>query len=127
MADGKVGYLIIILAARDPESGEFLDIGKTFKGLTDAEIIDLTERLKGICRKPRRSPSNVIPKIVVEVAYNEIQQSPKYKSQMALRFARITRIRDDKSPEEASTIGQVRQIFDRQFRNKGKYNAKETD
>ena len=63
----------------------------------------------------------VIPKIVVEVAYNEIQQSPRYKSQMALRFARITRIRDDKTPQEADTIQRVREIYDRQFRNKGKY------
>ena len=46
----------------------------------------------------------VIPKIVVEVTYNEIQRSPKYKSQMALRFARISRIRDDKTPQEADTI-----------------------
>jgi DNA ligase 1 len=115
------------LGARDTESGEFWDIGKTFKGLTDAEIIDLTERLKESTIREEDHRLDVIPKIVVEVSYNEIQQSPKYKSQMALRFARITRIRDDKSPEEASTIGQVRQIFDRQFRNKGKYNAKETD
>jgi DNA ligase 1 len=115
------------LGARDTESGEFWDIGKTFKGLTDAEIIDLTEQLKRSTISEEDHRIDVIPKIVVEVAYNEIQQSPKYKSQMALRFARITRIRDDKSPEEASTIGQVRQIFDRQFRNKGKYNAKETD
>ena len=114
------------LGARDPESGGFSDIGKTFKGLTDAEIIDLTARLKESTISEEGHRVKVIPKIVVEVAYNEIQQSSKYPSQMALRFARITRIRDDKSPEEASTIGQVRQIFDRQFRNKGKYNAQET-
>jgi DNA ligase 1 len=111
------------LGARHPESGEFLDIGKTFKGLTDIEIVELTRRLKDLAVTESGHKVTVIPKIVVEVAYNEIQQSPKYPSQMALRFARITRIRDDKSSEEASTIGQVRQIFDRQFRNKGKYNA----
>lgn len=111
------------LAARDPQTGEFLNIGKTFKGLTDAEITQVTESLKEFAVSQDGHRVNVIPKIVVEVAYNEIQQSPKYKSQMALRFARITRIRDDKSPEEASTIEQVREIYDRQFRNKGKYNA----
>ncbi len=111
------------LGARDPASGGFLDVGKTFKGLTDAEIIDLTARLKDLAVNSSGHRVVVLPKIVVEIAYNEIQQSPKYKSQMALRFARITRIRDDKSPEEASSIGLVRQIFDRQFRNKGKYNA----
>lgn len=111
------------LGARDSDSGEFLDIGKTFKGLTDTEIVELTKRLKDLAVTESGHKVTVIPKIVVEVAYNEIQQSPKYPSQMALRFARITRIRYDKSPEEASTIAQVRQIFDRQFCNKGKYNA----
>jgi DNA ligase-1 len=109
------------LAARDPESGEFLDIGKTFKGLTDVEIIELTERLKELAVSQEGQMVVVLPKVVVEVAYNEIQQSPKYASQMALRFARITRIRDEKSPQEASTIGQVRMIFERQFSKKGKY------
>ena len=62
----------------------------------------------------------VIPKIVVEVAYNEIQQSPRLPSQMALCFARITRIRDDKSPERANDIGQVRDIYEREFCNREK-------
>ena len=113
------------LGARDPETGAFWDVGKTFKGLTDAEFTDLTVRLKEIAINQQGHKVTVLPKIVVEVAYNEVQQSPKYKSKMALRFARITRIRDDKSPEEASTIGQVRQIFDRQFRVKGKYSNQE--
>ncbi len=108
------------LAARDAESGEFLDIGKTFKGLTDAEIIELTKRLKDLAVRHEGHRVVVMPQVVVEVAYNEIQQSPKYQSQMALRFARITRIRDDKMPEQASTIGQVKEIYDRQFRSKGK-------
>ncbi|MGD6851417.1 MAG: ATP-dependent DNA ligase [Candidatus Bathyarchaeia archaeon] len=108
------------LGARDPASGEFLDVGKTFKGLTDAELNDLTVRLKDLAVSGAGHRVKVLPKIVVEVAYNEIQQSPKYKSQMALRFARITRIRDDKAPEEASTIGQVREIYANQFRTKGK-------
>jgi DNA ligase-1 len=63
----------------------------------------------------------VIPKIVVEVAYNEIQKSPKYKSQMALRFARISRIREDKTPQEADTIDKVKEIYQKQFQFKGRY------
>jgi DNA ligase 1 len=109
------------LAARDPQSGEFLDVGKTFKGLTDAEITELTRRLKESTVFEGTHKVAVIPKIVVEVVYNEIQHSPRYKSRMALRFARITRIREDKSPQQASTIDQVKEIYDRQFRNKGKY------
>ena len=111
------------LAAKDPVTGEFLNIGKTFKGLTDAEIIELTKRLKESAVSQDGHRINVIPKIVVEIAYNEIQKSPRYKSQMALRFARITRIRDDKTSEEADTIQRVREIYERQFRNKGKYNS----
>ena len=111
------------LAARNPHTGELMNIGKTFKGLTDAEIIELTKRLKESTVSQEGHRVNVIPKIVVEVAYNEIQQSPRYKSQMALRFARITRIRDDKTPEEADSIERVREIYERQFRNKGKYNV----
>jgi DNA ligase-1 len=109
------------LAARDAETGEFLTVGKTFKGLNDAEIIEMTKRLKelAINEEPRRVV--VIPKIVVEVAYNEIQKSPKYKCGMALRFARITRIREDKRPEEADTIQRVREIYEKQFLKKGKY------
>jgi DNA ligase 1 len=63
----------------------------------------------------------VFPKIVVEVAYNEIQRSPKYKSQMTLRFARITRIREDKAPEDAVTVQRVKAIYERQFAKKGRY------
>lgn len=104
-----------------PETGEFVNIGKTFKGLTDAELTELTARLKEIAVNQQGHKVTVLPRIVVEVAYNEIQQSPKYPSQMALRFARITRIRDDKSPEEASRIGQVKAIYERQFKTKGKF------
>ncbi len=109
------------LAARDPETGEFLELGKTFKGLTDSEIIDMTKRLKALVISEDRWRVVVQPKIVVEVTYNEIQRSPKYKSRMALRFARITRIRDDKAVEDADTIQRVREIYERQFQKKGRY------
>jgi len=111
------------LAARDSESGEFLVVGKTFKGLTDEEIIEMTRRLKELAVKEEHRRVVVTPKIVVEVAYNEIQKSPKYKCGMALRFARITRIREDKSPEEADTIQRVRKIYEKQFEKKAKYST----
>jgi DNA ligase-1 len=111
------------LAAREPKTDEFLTVGKTFKGLTDAEIIEMTKQLKAYAIGQEGHCVSVIPKIVVEVAYNEIQRSPKYKSQMALRFARIARIRDDKSPQEADSIDKVREIYERQFHIKGKYNT----
>jgi len=109
------------LAAREPQSGEFLVVGKTFKGLTDEEIIEMTRKLKEVTIKEEHRRVVVTPKIVVEVAYNEIQKSPKYKCGMALRFARITRIREDKSPEEADTLQRVRKIYERQFEKKAIY------
>jgi DNA ligase-1 len=111
------------LAARDAETGEFLTVGKTFKGLTDAEIIEMTCRLKELTVKEEPRRVTVIPKVVVEVAYNEVQRSPTYKCGMALRFARITRIREDKNPEEADTIQRVREIYEKQFLKKGRYKA----
>jgi DNA ligase-1 len=109
------------LAARDGETGEFLAVGKTFKGLTDAEMIEMTRRLKELTVKAEHGRVVVIPKIVVEVAFNEVQKSPKYACGMALRFARITRIRDDKIPEEADTVAKVKEIYERQFLKKGRY------
>jgi len=109
------------LAARDVETGEFLTVGKTFKGLTDMEIIEMTRQLKELIIKEEPRRVFVVPKIVVEVTYNEIQKSPKYRCGMALRFARINRIREDKTPEEADTIQRVREIYEKQFLKKGRY------
>jgi DNA ligase-1 len=108
------------LAARDPQSNNLSTVGKTFKGLTDTEIIDLTQRLKQLAISKQGNKVLVKPKVVVEVAYNEIQKSPKYECGMALRFARITRIRDDKAPEEADSIQKVREIYQRQFKKKAR-------
>ena len=109
------------LAAREPETEELLMVGKTFKGLTDEEIIQMTKRLRESTVKEEHGRVVVVPKIVVEVAYNEIQKSPKYKCGMALRFARITRIRDDKGLDEADTIQKVRHIYEKQFEKKARY------
>ena len=113
------------LAARDPETGEFLAVGKTFKGLTDDEIIQMTQRLKGLAVEEGHRRVTVVPQIVVEVAYNEIQKSPKYRCGMALRFARITRVRDDKGPGEADTIQKVKEIYEKQFEKKSLYSKQE--
>jgi len=108
------------LGAGDGRQG-FAIVGKTFKGLTDDEIVEMTRRLKEIAIEEKGHKVTVLPKIVVEVAYNEIQKSPRYKSGMALRFARITRIRDDKTSDEADTIEKARRIYERQFEKKAKY------
>jgi len=64
----------------------------------------------------------VSPEVVVEVAYNEVQKSSRYSSGFALRFARITRIRDDKSPREIDTIQLLRRLYDKQFQVKSRSN-----
>jgi DNA ligase-1 len=109
------------LAGRNSETGDFLVVGKTFKGLTDKEIIEMTRRLKELVVKEERRRVTVAPRIVVEVAYNEIQESSKYRCGMALRFARIIRIRDDKSPDEADTIQRIREIYEKQFEKKARF------
>lgn len=109
------------LAAREEQSGELLTLGKTFKGLTDKEMEDMTQQLLKIAVRHEGHKVVVQPSIVVEVAYNEIQESPTYKCGMALRFARITRIREDKSPEDADTIQRVREIYEKQFEKKARF------
>jgi DNA ligase-1 len=108
------------LAVYDLQTGVLQNIGKTFKGLTDQEFQEMTLRLQQL--KLRETPYTVFvrPEIVVEVAFNEIQQSPTYPSGFALRFARITRIRRDKSPDTADTLDRVRILFDKQFQYKSK-------
>jgi len=95
-------------------------IGKTFKGLTDLERAEVMKRL--LDAKSTEEPwiVHVRPAVVVEVAYNEIQRSPRYESGFALRFARITRIRDDKAPGDADTYQRLKELYQKQFERKGK-------
>ncbi|MCW4012684.1 MAG: ATP-dependent DNA ligase [Candidatus Bathyarchaeota archaeon] len=102
---------------------EYLVIGKTFKGLTDEEFKWMTEHLQELRVRESEYTVYVKPELVVEVAFNEIQQSPHYKSGYALRFARITRIRTDKSPDEANTLQDVSLLYERQFKYKDKLNG----
>jgi DNA ligase 1 len=120
----RVGWLSNYhLAVRDENTGEFLVIGKTFKGLTDVEFETITKRLQELKTRDGRYTVYVKPAIVAEVAYNEIQKSPRYKSGFALRFARIARFRDDKRPDDADTLQRLQHLYDKQFENKARYNA----
>ncbi|MDV3276954.1 MAG: ATP-dependent DNA ligase [Nitrososphaerales archaeon] len=96
-------------AVRD---GEMLKtIGKAYSGLTDEEIDQMTERLKRITVKDFGYSRAVKPEIVIEVAFDSIQRSDRHDSGFALRFPRIKRIRDDKSPSDVDTLDRVRSIF----------------
>lgn len=111
------------LAARDESSGEFLVVGKTFKGLTDVQFREMTERLLALERTRRGNVVFVRPQVVVEVLFNEIQESSLYPSGLALRFARIAHLREDKRPEEADTIQALRGLYEQQFDFKGRLKA----
>src|SRR5437867_1918015 len=115
----RVGWLSNYhLAVRDGEG--WADVGKTFKGLTDQEFTAMTERLWALAVGDDGYTVRVRPEVVVEVEYNEIQKSPTYPSGLALRFARIARIRDDKAPGQATTLAQLRDLYEAQFRTKGR-------
>jgi DNA ligase 1 len=104
------------LAARDGD--EWKVVGKTFKGLKDDEFRWMTKRLQAIKVSETDYTVSVRPEVIVEVTFNEVQRSPHYRSGFALRFARITRIRDDKGPGDAETLDQIRTHYKKQFKTK---------
>ncbi|MGE2724789.1 ATP-dependent DNA ligase [Mycolicibacterium pulveris] len=114
----------IHLGARDPESGGFVMLGKTFKGMTDAMLEWQTARFLELADGAAQSATSdtgptdgyvvkVRPEQVVEIAYDGVQTSTRYPGGMALRFARVLRYRDDKRPAEADTIDTVRAVYQR--------------
>jgi DNA ligase 1 len=114
------GWLSNYHLAVAEDNGGFAPVGKTFKGLTDKQFTEMTARLRGLQVADDGYTVAVKPAVVVEVAYNEIQHSPQYSSKFALRFARIKRIRDDKSVEQVTTLAELQKLFDRQFVSKSK-------
>lgn len=108
----RTGWLSNVhLAARDADSHELLEVGKTFKGFTDAEFKALTERLLALKVRETRGTVWVTPQVIAEVAFNNVQSSPQYKSGVALRFARVLRLRDDKTLNEVDTVQTLRGLM----------------
>jgi DNA ligase 1 len=115
----RVGWLSNYhLAVRDGDG--WAEVGKTFKGLTDREFTEMTERLQALAIDDDGYTVRVRPEVIVEVDYNEIQRSPTYPSGFALRFARIARIREDKAPGQATTLEELRHLYELQFATKGR-------
>ncbi len=98
------------LGARDTVKGGFAMLGKTFKGLTDEMLEWQTQELLKIEIGRDSYTVHVEPKLVVEIAFNEIQVSPRYVSGLALRFARVKRYRPDKTAAEADTFEMVQHL-----------------
>ena len=109
------------LGARDPATGSLIMLGKTFKGLTDQMLGWQTERLLELAAEGTRPPADrqaargvlhVRPELVVEVAFDGVQASPRYPGGLALRFARVLRYRPDKTAADADTITAVRALWE---------------
>ncbi len=107
----REGWLSNIhLGARDPASGGFVMLGKTFKGMTDEMLAWQTERFTELATSPTDRSAYVVqvaPVQVVEIAFDGVQRSSRYPGGVALRFARVVRYRDDKTADEADTIETV--------------------
>lgn len=98
----------IHLGARDPDTGGYVMLGKTFKGMTDAMLAWQTERFTQLQVDDNGWVVTVRPQQVVEIAFDGVQRSSRYPGGVALRFARVLRYRDDKTPDQADTIDTVR-------------------
>jgi DNA ligase-1 len=120
--EGRRAHLLgsFLVAAYDPNSGEFVPVGKVGSGFTDEDLVEFTKMLKPYIVKQEGKFVEIEPKFVIEVTYQEIQKSPKYKSGFALRFPRYVALREDKSPEEADTIERVAELYKLQERFKAK-------
>jgi len=107
----REGWLSNIhLGARDPDSGGFVMLGKTFKGMTDEMLGWQTERFTELATSPTDRSAYVVqvaPVQVVEIAFDGVQRSSRYPGGVALRFARVVRYRDDKTADESDTIETV--------------------
>ena len=101
-------------AVRDGD--ELRNVGKAYTGLTDVEIATMTQWFLAHTTKDHGWLREVEPKIVLEVAFNAVMESDRHASRYALRFPRIVRLREDKSPEDIDTVERVREIFERQHR-----------
>lgn len=96
------------------DGDRLLNIGKAYSGLTDAEIAEMTKWFLEHTLEDQGFRRSVEPKIVLEVAFNNMMESERHESGYALRFPRIVRLRPDKAPEEADTIQRAREIFEKQ-------------
>jgi len=107
----RTGWLSNLhLGARDEETGEFVMLGKTFKGLTDELLRWQTERFQELAVRRDDWAVYLRPEVVVEIAFDGVQTSPRYPAGMALRFARVLRYREDKKPSDVDTVQAVRAI-----------------
>jgi DNA ligase-1 len=107
-------YTFAVRGAEFARTGELLNVGKAYSGVTDVEIAELTEFLKAHTLEDQGHFRTVEPLIVIEVAFNNIMRSTRHASGFALRFPRILRLRPDKPVAEIDTVGRVEEIYQSQ-------------
>jgi DNA ligase-1 len=118
--NGKRRSVLSDLTFAVRRDGELVNIGKAYSGLTDVEIAEMTKHFLATQIERHGPVFRVHPTVVLEIAFDRIQESSRHKSGYALRFPRIARIRDDKTVEQISTIDEVRRIYEGQLaREKG--------
>jgi DNA ligase-1 len=111
----RAGWLSsYVLSTWDGEAGKFLYIGRVGTGVTEEQLEEFTLKLKPLIEIETGMIVKLKPELVVEVAFQEIQKSSKYDSGYALRFPRIVRVREDKSPLEADDMGRVTTLYELQ-------------
>ncbi|MGH2379989.1 MAG: ATP-dependent DNA ligase [Candidatus Limnocylindria bacterium] len=103
-------YTFAVRETDEPDA-RLLTIGKAYTGLTDAEIAQMTEHFHGITLQDFGRYRTVVPEVVVEIAFDRIMRSARHRSGFAMRFPRIVRIRDDKTPAEIDTLPGVEALF----------------
>jgi len=108
----RAHWLATFLLACKDEEGNFVPIGKVGTGITDEMFQNFTDVLKESIISQKGKEVVLKPELVVEIAYEEIQRSPKYESGFALRFPRVIRIREDKGPDDIDTIERVYDIYE---------------
>lgn len=111
----RAGWLSsYVLGARDEETGGFAPVGRVGTGVTEEDLEDFTTRLKPLIEFEVGGEVTLKPEVVVEVAFQEIQTSPQYKSGFALRFPRVMKVRDDKSPNDADSLETLKSLYEAQ-------------
>jgi DNA ligase-1 len=98
-------------AVRGHDGESLLTIGKAYTGLTDAEIAQMTEYFQASTVRDHGRYRSVVPRVVVEIAFDRIMRSSRHRSGFALRFPRIVRIRTDKRPDQVDDLAAVERLF----------------
>jgi DNA ligase-1 len=103
-----------VLGAKSEETGELAEVGRVGTGVTEEQLQELTDVLKPLIEYESGGEVKLHPDVVVEVAFQEIQASPQYNSGFALRFPRVIKVREDKSPDEADGLERIKGLYEAQ-------------